>query len=39
VLLEKKQWPAFVGTASTIGAKGFRSTGFHQLSASYFCLF
>ena len=35
VLLVKKQWPAFLGTTSTIGAKGFRSTGFHQLSATY----
>jgi len=38
VLTQKKQWPAFEGTTSTIGATGFRSTGFHELGASYYCV-
>jgi len=33
VLHLKRQWPAFQGTSSTIGMRGFRSMGFHEKRA------
>ena len=34
VLHKKQQWPAFRGTTSTIGMRGYRSMGFHENRAS-----
>jgi len=33
VLQQKRQWPAFQGTSSTIGLRGYRSMGFHEKRA------
>ena len=34
VLKKKQQWPAFQGTTSTIGTRGYRGMGFHEKRAS-----
>ena len=35
VLQKKQQWPAFRGTTSTIGMRGYRSMGFHEKRAPH----
>ena len=34
VLKRKQKWPAFQGTTSTIGTRGYRGMGFHEKRAS-----